>query len=201
MICENTVPKRLYTPINPTKTIEDIATDIRAGINRWEHAARWDYPGSGNIIEVSDGDLVETCASPADPDRKDDMVGFYNESTMRDICDPLFRGLHSGCWTTLGPRPSLSAPIGPQTIALLETIDWNAVGRMNCTRLHRFAVHESGHSFGVSHISLDKQETEDSVMYQTTEEGVLQAICHPTEYDVVAMMANYQSRTNEEGGN
>ena len=71
-----------------------------------------------------------------------------------------------------------------------------------CSRLFRIAMHEAGHIFGLGDVPSDKdlpvsqrrrtlQSSWDnkSVMWMSKDE-----LCAPTEYDVVAMKAVYQSR-------
>ena len=57
-------------------------------------------------------------------------------------------------------------------------------------------AHEAGHAFGMSHEDPAIKQSE----YRVTEDALMRAryrhsrqICKPTVYDVVAMMANYQS--------
>ena len=54
-----------------------------------------------------------------------------------------------------------------------------------CSHLSRIAMHEAGHAYGLHHATV----AEISVMYTIKDNR-----CQPTEFDVVAIKTNYQSR-------
>ena len=54
-----------------------------------------------------------------------------------------------------------------------------------CSNVHRYLAHEAGHVFGIS----NHPSIRDVVMDETDN-----TICNPTPYDILAIMALYQSQ-------
>ena len=74
---------------------------------------------------------------------------------------------------------------------------WNARvgGDPGCTRLHELVIHEAGHAFGIGNrtrfgFNRHPINTEHSVMSYADPDRD----CEPQAYDIVALMALYQSR-------
>ena len=110
------------------------------------------------------------------------------------------RSYYPACWSTLGPAHErvglLGRPDHPQYMLFnTDKLDWSR-RTSGCTKLHGIAVHEAGHAYGFTH--LYGESTMESVMGRPYEQALQ---CTPGVYDVVAMMANYQSRVGGEYGN
>lgn len=75
--------------------------------------------------------------------------------------------------------------IGNTAVLILDHL---SLSSLNCSDMHTVAIHESGHAFGLGDHQSDVYE---SIMYNAD----LPTHCDPTEYDIGAMNAIYQSRT------
>ena len=64
----------------------------------------------------------------------------------------------------------------------------------SCSYLKEIVAHEAGHAFGLAHPALGEDPEadvrEEYLMYRLLQPG----ICELQAYDIVAVMANYQSR-------
>lgn len=76
---------------------------------------------------------------------------------------------------------------------------------MSCSQIHRIAMHEIGHVYGLADVPDDKDLPEserrrtlqsswdnESVMWMSKDD--VAEHCMPTEYDIAALKAIYQSR-------
>ena len=153
---------------------------IETAIGEWERTVRWEDSNRDNIIRTS-GSVINLCEHPTNLNRTRNQVMFLSEMYMEKVC---------GDRKTLGCRRlsgTLTQATTPQAIFLRSSAAWTSVGSKGCTRLHEVLVHESGHAFGFSHTfagnAVMRQE-----YYHTAQ------LCKPQTYDIVAAMANYQSR-------
>ena len=206
VLCEDTVPEGISKG------------RIKSAIRQWPKSVVWDYPDSGNIVQVRGGTEVRGCDLPSSTSRSRNQVIFLSNDEAARSCRPS----EIACWTTksLMPDPadldvadnesdSLVTAPSPQSIVLRETEPWNDLIRpvppgspATCIRLQRTTTHEAGHAYGFRHIT-GESETVHSIMYRRTVDtspppADPPVICKPTEYDIVAMMANYQARPREE---
>ena len=69
----------------------------------------------------------------------------------------------------------------------LEPIRWDAMEN-GCSLLHKVLMHEAGHVLGLGH-----PNTPQNVMYESVS-GWQNQFCEPQAYDIVGIMAIYQSR-------
>ena len=153
--------------------------DITNAIAQWETNVRW--AGSTANIVTASGRTSTTCTEPNDMARTNNQVIFLSDREMNMHCKPTALG----CWAW--PHGSLDTPPGGQTIIMRASEDWSAIGSGGCTRLQEVMAHETGHAMGFQHARLPA-----SIMRPRYNHS--QQLCNPTAYDIVAMMANYQSR-------
>ena len=159
---------------------------IQNALREWDRTVKWNDASGDNIIQTS-GSSTTDCEDPTDENRSHNWVIFYNDDLTAEIC----RNRHwTACWTEQPPGwgTLTQPPPGPQSIVLRDSEDWDDIGSGRCSMLHELMVHESGHAFGLSHAT----SQENFIMRLKYEHD--RQICRPTKYDVVAMMANYQSR-------
>ena len=164
-------------------SVTAIVADIEAGIERWETGVRWVANGT-NIVSATaieselchdiDGELLESISNP---------VLFILDDKVGDVC-----GIANafGCIPVETSDMYLrSTPLTAQN----EPTNWDVTAN-GCSLLHKVVLHEAGHVLGLwSEHSLTPQ----SVMYYSLS-GQNEPFCKPQIHDVVAMMANYQSR-------
>ena len=165
--------------VRDTTTVATIAADVEAAIERWETTVRW-VTNSANIISATATEK-ETCT-----DSDSNPVKFIPDDMVKQEC---------------GYEDSLAcAPLGTSEIFLRSTplrgtsspgeyelTSWDVMAG-GCSLLHIVVLHEAGHVFGLSHSHIPQ-----SLMYPTLA-GQSEPFCKPPVYDVVGMMANYQSR-------
>lgn len=84
------------------------------------------------------------------------------------------------------PWKGLFGQVNNTRIAIYEEVGLSNDGK-SCSELSRITIHEVGHAFGLLHA--DKSGADESVMNMPSDH-----LCLPTPYDVVAIMAIYQSR-------
>ena len=150
----------------------------------WDNAMDWP-----STISTT-GEVITNTLCPDARSDGEGHVYFLNEDEMLLACRAHDQ---RGCWaaepTTLSSAPP---PARPQAIAVLVPYDWETdIG--DCTRITAVLRHEVGHAFGLGMFG-DNQHAEiaDSIMGIGI--GVENTTCSPTQYDVAAMTALYQSR-------
>ena len=98
-------------------------------------------------------------------------------------------GLDAGdalaCWWFDVYPDSVPRPQRPQSIIIRASVPWTTVDPVGaCTFFDTLILHEAGHAYGLSHAT-----NMHSIMQESPRN-----ICYPSKYDIVATMANYQSR-------
>ena len=203
-ICDGTIPSG----------VDKDADDIEAAIEKWEEAVKKES-GGDSLIETR---RYESSGPGSPPDCKppvaifpsgDNAVIFADDDDIRwALC---FGDGTPACWRSntwdqvlvlAGGGNVVRLPsIAEGTILLRKTrtkggsaSDWNAlVDDGSCTYLEHTLVHEAGHALGIGWPPNDHPRNPDlSIMsagYTHTT-----GYCEPQAYDIVAMMANYQSR-------
>ncbi len=175
-ICNPTQPPTSEDPsqLPPGVTVQDIK-DV---ISQWDEAVKWSDANGNNIIRTSGSEITE-CADPEDEPRSINQVLFYNDEFMDEMCG----SEAGGCWAWPNGTIDMASP--PQSILMRDSIKWNSYKTSNCKMLYGTLTHEAGHALGMLH-----GENENSIIHERN----VRNLCGPTVYDVVAIMANYQSR-------
>ncbi len=217
--CTGTVSTELETP---DRNAAAIARDIENAIEKWESTVVWES-GGNNIVTATSYRPAggENCTHPLIPipffnflaeiPSGDDRfeVKFVSDERIEAACDPTDdrETPIPGCWLSASWLSPGIDQITKGTILINESLGgahWNAqiAGADSCTRLHELVIHEAGHAFGIGktvaevipRIKFDFNRhpfnTEHSVMsYEDPHRD-----CEPQAYDIVALMALYQSR-------
>ena len=195
VVCEETVPAGLTMSVR----------DMKDAVEKWEDTVTWDMSGGANIIKTTAYTLPagEGCSSSVLPGKQDFEIKFFSDLRMKLACnlravigiDPSPPACwRSTSWTTSGIQLISKGSV------LLNTdrgaTHWNTrVAGGRCARLHETIVHEIGHALGIGNTrgfdyNRHPVNTEHSVMsYRDDSE-----YCEPQAYDIVALMALYQSR-------
>ena len=148
------------------------------------------YTGHRNIIGAS-WRISRECEWPGGA-RTRNQVAFYHPVGFADTCG---RNVWSACW--YANNLDLNDSNNPGSIILRydariqdPKVVWSdpTPPNPNCNWLEKVMMHEAGHAFGLADGAAD-----DSL---TSAEGLHhRSLCGPSKYDVAAIMANYQSRT------
>ena len=190
VLCEETIP----TYVNLT------SMNMKSAVDKWEDTVIWKN-GQVNIIATTDYplDTDEVCTDHYIPPGGRFEIKFVSNMFMKyGKCGwPLpFVDAERACWRSKswsttgiqevrGGSVLLNASMGPSF--------WNdpLTDSGRCTALQLYLVHEVGHAFGIGTFpNQHPYNKRDSIMsYATT--GLY---CEPQEYDIVALMALYQSR-------
>ena len=200
-VCDGTIPSG----------VSITAVQIEAAIGNWEDAVIRDRSGNSLIETTRHHHPTPLPASGCQPPNS--LVGvlpigsneviFVNDDVMHDLhCTDGSACWRSNTWDTdflwshlglLGGLPSIARG----TILLRETRShgsWNdSVHGGGCTYLEHTLAHETGHALGIGWPLNDHpRNAELSIMssgYTHTTR-----YCEPQAYDIVTIMANYQSR-------
>ena len=193
VLCTETIPTGLIMT----------ATDMLNAVDEWEDAVIWDRSGV-NIVATTAYALPagEDCSSSAIPaERGRFEVKFASDRRVGNACGKIFpwQDTPPACW-----RSTTWTRIGVELIergsVFLNTgrgaAHWNAsVAGGACTRLHETIVHEVGHSFGIGNaagVNFNRHPVNDTLAIMSY--ANLELYCEPQAYDIVALMALYQSR-------
>ena len=198
-------------------------SQIAAAIEKWEEAVKKDSSGASMVqtTRTYHSPLPpapapdDACEPPrtilgtgALPTGKNEIMFVDN-----DTIDDLHCGTAPACWrsntwdTTLalakgGLVGSLSS-IAKGTVLLRETrsiggnaSDWNDLAYSNapCKYVEHMIVHEVGHPLGIGWPLNDHPRNSTLSVMSAGEYGGDKSYCEPQAYDILAIMANYQSR-------
>ena len=199
IICDGTIPSGVTTT----------AAQIAAAIEKWEEGVKKDSSGNSMIqttrVYHPTPAPTDACTPPIGvfPAGKNEVMFVSSKAMTKAVC------LRSppGCWRSwtwdsvqayslLGTLVSLSS-IAKGTVMLNESrgaVFWNTFGHNNaCKRVENLVVHEVGHAWGIGWPYNDHPRNptlsvmSDGYTHHTR-------YCEPQAYDIVALMANYQSR-------
>ena len=200
VVCEDTIPSHIITS---TRTKAQIIADIKAAVDEWKATVIWDR-GGVNIITTRPLPDSTPCADPPtisgilSPQTNNQVMFASDRQMAKALC---FNA--GGCWRspTWEARAILDyfrvnvrlPAIEPGSVLLPESYgaSWYGVWPTGCTVLHETVVHEAGHAFGIGW-PLNRHPS-NQMHSAMSEEGDMH-FCEPQAYDIVAVMANYQSR-------
>ena len=194
VLCENTIPAGL------TMT----AADMKDAVDEWEDTVVWDS-GGVNIIrtEAPNLSMGQDCSIFPIPEENGRFeVKFVSDNGIKSGCNPpghIGLGMTpDGCWRSDSWFSNYVRTIESGSVLLraeLGAAQWNTNVAVGCARLHEILVHEVGHAFGIGDwvdpkFNRHPTNTIHSVMsYDDPDRD-----CTPQAYDIVALMALYQSQ-------
>ena len=189
---QNAGSYRYTTCLSPTAsgawTATEIVAEIKASIETWETAVR-----DSSILSTTADPVTSlgNCEDPEFPSTSNQVV-FVSDRRMGELCRQDFLG----CWQRLGGDLSRGLPFDRQSLLLKASgggTDWDTM-TSGCSRLRTVVAHEVGHALGIKHLDIGpippRAVRNMYLMYCGFQGG----LCGPQAYDVVAAMANYQSR-------
>ncbi len=187
-VCKNTIPD-----VNKSQWI----ADIRSGIDSWEETVRW-KTGSGNNIAQSSYEPNHLCKREVSSTQSE--VRFVDMNMLIMKCGALHNIVSKwterrsiACMRSDTMTSLFRTTIDVATIYLWRDANWNPGQDLTtapCSKLHIYAMHEAGHAFGFGGLPNKHANGGKTVMLST----VPLTFCEPQLYDIVAMMALYQSR-------
>ena len=179
ILCENTFPTDLAAK---NAWIDDVVE----GISTWTSAVEWDQ-GTTNIVRSHHDVTRATCQHDS---IQGNEIRRFTTTILLEQCASVLNPNTKACV----PWPGVIAPtthISPIWMFFDAGFDFNpgtnVSSSVNCSRLFQFAMHEAGHAFGIGigHAEVDSNTVMKSQVPTTH--------CMPKSYDIVALMALYQS--------
>ena len=203
MICEDSITSSITTSSSDpalSRSKQAIINDIESAVDEWEDTVIWNR-GRINIITTNAYTLPtgQSCArrTLGVPVISQNQVVFVSNAEMtRSGCITLPKG----CWRTNRWAAIFFGPIAQGAILLKASYgaDWNSLDtNTGCTFLHQIVVHEAGHAFGIGNghwLRLSFNQHPINRTHSVMSYNDPSSYCGPQAYDVVAVMANYQSR-------
>ena len=181
-------PAQVSNPANPnisagSWTVGRVIVEIKDAIRTWQTAVGYSAIMSTTADpETSPGN----CENP-DMSSTHNQVVFVSDSDMDMYCANNL----IGCWKKIGGDLSRGIAYPNQSIVLRASgagRSWDTLTK-GCSQLRTVVAHEAGHAFGFGHPDIPRSLGSMYLMDSETYE-----VCEPQAYDVVAAMANYQSR-------
>ena len=200
VVCEESITSSITTSAeDPTldRSQQTIIRDIEQAVDKWEDTVAWNEDG---VSVVS----ADSYSLPAGVECASRILGVplgHSQAAFVSDLDLILAGCFEiACWRSHSWEaiPLGSISYGAILLKASYGAGWNAFNTVTgCTFLHQVVVHEAGHAFGIGngHFlrgSFDQHpiNTMHSVMSQADDTDY----CEPQAYDIVALMALYQSR-------
>lgn len=156
---------------------ESIGGTIEAAIGAWKDAVRW-MSHDTNIIEAT---VTQSSMCP-----QDDYVRFVSESQITTACTTENR-------LTLACARSGRIILRDQLSNLNDYSNWSErQPKAECSLLHQTVMHEAGHILGLGPNNTHS-DLRNTIMYYSLFQWQ-RPYCTPQPHDVVATMAQHQSR-------
>ena len=189
----------------PPATRNAWLADIRRGINKWIGSVAWTSSGVNIVRAVADPtptSCTESAIGDLNPWRTTSEIRFLSQfsdvmeacgSAEADACVPV--PVLTDDEMRLGklvPRTGVRAPYMIFNGSKKSATTWVpgvVPNDKSCSNVESQVVHEVGHVFGLEH-AIPSLRVIDSMMYSVDHR---RGTCDPTEYDIAAMMAIYQS--------
>ena len=200
VICGDTIPRSVIDAAGGSQP--QVIADIKAAVAKWEETVKWNS-GVVNIITTRALPDDTPCVASLVEEQENNQIMFASNQTFRVArCLDL---MQIGCWRSKTwnlKRISNSFDQGnglplmqPSSVYLKDSFgaSWYVIQDTGCSVLHTSVVHEVGHTFGIGWpgSSVDNHSRR---LLSVMRSGPNVQYCAPQVYDIVAMMANYQSR-------
>ena len=193
VLCTETIPTGL-TMTN---------ADMKNAVDKWEDTVIWNKSGA-NIIATTDYTLPagDRCSSSVLPTSPTFEMKFFSDQQIALACNPpAIIGIGdapSACWRSSSWENS-GIGLTKRCSVLLNAdrgaTHWNKTLPSGCARLHETIVHEVGHAFGIGNkIGMDYNRHPINKTHSIMSYKDPNQYCEPQAYDIVALMALYQSR-------
>ena len=193
VLCEETIPAGL----------DMTALDMKDAVDEWEDTVTWSRAGA-NIITTTAYALPsdERCSTLAIPTRQGRFeMKFASSFRMGAACNPLailpIINAPPACWRSTTWEATDLAQIDSGSLLLNAdrvAANWNRV-RTGCSYLRHTIVHEGGHAFGIGNQrGIDYNRHPTNQMHSVMSYDDRTWHCKPQAYDIVALMALYQSQ-------
>ena len=192
VLCEETIPMGL------TMT----ARNMKDAVDEWENAVAWDRNGTNMISTVAHAlPQNEKCHTGIALPRGRFEVKFVSDLDIRNACNPIPWETDGppACWRSSSWERVGVGPIASGTVLLNAdrgATHWNGtVAGGHCKKLHETIVHEIGHAFGIGNarwFNYNRHPVNDTLAVMSYANSG--DYCQPQSYDIVALMALYQSR-------
>ena len=191
VLCAETVP----TGVTMT------AQDMNDAVDKWEDAVTWDRNGT-NIITTSAYSLPsdESCHTVVPLPRGRFEVKFASDRKIGNACGQIFpwQNTAPACWRSSSWERIGVGLIKSGSILLNSGRGaeyWNENLASGCRKLHEIIVHEVGHGFGIGNAAgVDYNRHPINTTHSIMSYDDPGRYCGPQAYDIVALMALYQSR-------
>ena len=170
-----------------------VIDEVKKGAQVWETAI-----GDTTVLNTSFIKAIPRAdCAPADGATDENQVVFPTlEDETRDLCNtPALRPTPPGCWKNRGGW-DLAADQGSNETTIVirgdqyrNGLPWDTQTLVGmCTQLLDTMAHEVGHALGLSHPARGADRSKYAMA------GGERGPCDPLPYDIVAVMAQYQSR-------
>ena len=192
-ICEETISPLADNPEEEAELIGDIV----GAVTQWKNAVTWDTGGDNIILTQHDrlpqGQVCSTHDYVGTPFSYNHVMFRSSEQIMME-CFPDTAA--RGCWRSLSwYYGTASYPMAYGMIRLSASVGrlaiYDLIPYTDCTSLYQLVLHEMGHALGIGGSGDSHPDnTSRSLMSENDHEKH----CEPQAYDIVALMALYQSR-------
>ena len=162
--------------------------DITKIVGAWDDAVVWRKTNGHNIIRTVGASDSLVCHDPApDLPQLRNQIVFVSDAYIDTVC----RREDDRADACVKQAGDLTGPSVNRSIMLRASVVWNENLLAGCSKLQHVLRHEIGHPLGLD----DYPRFKNSIMwYYEYDDPELE--CGPTEWDVAAIMANYQSRVS-----
>ena len=204
VVCEDMIPEDLAAVAGSSS---QVVADIKAAVGEWEETVKWNLNGVNAITEVN---VITTryvslgttpCVPPSGKPIRNQIMFVDDQDMLVALCflEPL-------CWRSdtyyldvirMAFLEGIGLPtIQPGFIMARESkgSGWYDTQDTDCSVLHTLVMHEVGHALGIGWPGVGDHSSNKmhSVMSLSVNRDM--EYCRPQAYDIVAAMANYQSR-------
>ena len=183
-ICKRSFSRSAPSPSDREKVAGAWEADIESGIESWENGVKWKLSSNRNIIRASKtGSLTTDTGDCTDDAESSAVKGFENNMDFRRQCGWNMPDQNRDAVACGG---SASGNISIDLSGGIHIWRPGVKTSSGCSDVHRTIAHEAGHVFGIS----DHTTMSGSIMLALPSATT----CRPNAYDILAIMALYQSR-------